>query len=309
METKTAGTQQEALRRRFLASIDTACRGCASVLLATHNQSSVYPGFCKSCGSEKWSHVVRNSVDRRISRHVGLKCRECESTELTVENQSRTYPGVCRSCYNKRSSTSLKQSRPQRLKDVLNATCRACGLETLSEETQSRSLIGYCKPCASLYFHAKRYTQIAAFTESSASCRECDTPLSEANISKSHPSICKSCQNVRHAKYVNRTTEKYLNTDCKSCGKVVLTTDNQSKTNPRYCNACVYSRNKLTFEGYLTLPCSKCGTTLTRENQSKGHLGKCKSCRNAEQLCSVCGNRGGVYKGKRCKPCKDAASS
>jgi hypothetical protein len=60
------------------------------------------------------------------------------------------------------------------------------------------------------------------------------------------------------------------------------------------------------FERYLGGPCKECGTKLTRDNQSWGWRGACKSCRNLRltllRRCVICDSKSPTVN-HRCKVC------
>ena len=298
----TYSAQKAYRQRKYTEGLGQACKTCG-VSLTEEIQSKSYPGSCKSCSTDFWKDVSKRSIDRRMVANIGEICRKCKKTELTLENQTRSYPGVCKPCHNAAVSLSNESARPVRVQNALGKLCRSCQDVELTPDNQSLSYIGFCKSCASTYGKAQREHRRQSILISATVCRDCQTVLNEETISRSNAAICKRCHSQRHLKYEAQAVIRYHGKKCSTC-TTILDMATQSLTHPNRCLSCIQQKTKSTFVTLIGHPCQKCGTTLTETNQSKAHLGKCKPCRNNELMCAVCGNRGGIYKGKRCATCR-----
>lgn len=299
----TTYSAQKAYRlRKYAEGLGQDCKTCGTPL-TEQNQSKSYPGTCKPCSTDFWKDVSKRSIDKRMIANIGEICRKCKHTELTLENQTRSYPGVCKPCHNAAVSISNETARPHRAQNALGKLCRSCQEVSLTHETQSLSYIGLCKICASLYGKSQRMLRRQSVLATETYCKDCNSTLNEDTLSRSNPAICKRCHSQRHLKYEAQAVVRYHGKKCTTCS-TILDMNTQSLTQPNRCLSCIQQKNQSTFETLLGQPCHKCGVTLTENNQSKAHLGKCKPCRNAEMTCAVCGNRGGIYKGKRCATCR-----
>jgi len=291
-------------KRKFSALVGGICRVCQAVELTETSQSQVYPGICKACTNPWFRETNRRSVAKRLSAAVGSRCKACSVTVLTEDNQAKSAPGTCKPCSNAKAALKNKLGRKEILTRALGATCRACEETVLTSQTQSRSLLGTCKTCATAYAKAKRLEKTADALSGTSACSSCSVTLNAKNVSLSVPSLCKNCHNTKHRTYAQKLIMSYRDQACSECKNVLLDPTTQSQANPRMCRSCYTKSTHGSFDSRIGTPCVKCSIALTQENQSKAHLGKCKACRNAELICSLCGNKGGIYKGKICSTCR-----
>lgn len=280
--------------------IGTPCRSCGETLTPS-SHSYTHPGSCKPCSAPLWKSIVQRSIAKRIAANAGKLCRECGVNVLTVENQSKSSPGSCRSCSNKRAIIINKASRVRRLSEVVGKHCKTCRIVELTPQTISRVLIGSCKGCASEQQAERRNLRLDQVENTE--CRTCSKKLTPETMSASSVGLCKPCHNKKHSLHISKSRQRFLDKPCHSCQKTILTEYTQAATSPKFCKSCVNVKVETAFNLYIGSPCSKCGVELDLDNQSKAHLGKCKPCRNSELICSSCGNKGGVYRGKLCGAC------